>query len=101
MKATIAAIGAIAAALVSFGAVAQQDGAQTGGQAAPQQGQQRFEEVKQRVESRIQERISDLQSRLTCVQNAQDPDALRACFPQRAGSGGGRGGGNQGGPKLQ
>jgi hypothetical protein len=47
MKAIVAAIGALAAALVSFTAVAQQD-------------QPRFEEVKQRAEQRIQERIADL-----------------------------------------
>jgi uncharacterized protein YlxW (UPF0749 family) len=99
MKATITAVGAIAAALVSFAAVAQQDGAQTGEQAAPQQDEQRFEDVKQRTEQRIQDRIADLQSRLTCVQNAQDPEALRACFPQRAG--GIRSGGHRGGLKPQ
>jgi len=86
MRKTIATLGAIAAVLVSFAAVAQQ-------------GQARFEDVKQRAEQRIQERIADLQSRLTCVQNAQDPDALRACFPQRGG--GSRGGGYQGSPKPQ
>ena len=91
MKATVASIGAMASALISFAAVAQQGN-------APQE-QQRFEEVKQRAEQRIQERIADLQSRLTCVQNSQDSDALRACFPQRAGSGGGRGGRHQGGLK--
>lgn len=93
MKATITAIGAIAAALVSFAAVAQQG-------SAPQD-QQRFEEVKQRTEQRIQDRIADLQSRLTCVQNAQEPDALRACFPQRTGAAGSRGGRYQGGTKPQ
>ncbi|HXZ93682.1 MAG TPA: hypothetical protein VEG36_12465 [Burkholderiales bacterium] len=88
MKATIAMMGAVSAALVSFAAAAQQD-------------EPRFEEVKQRVEQRIQERIADLQSRLTCVQNAQDPDAMRGCFPQRAGSGAGRGSGHRGGLKPQ
>jgi len=99
MKATIAVIGTLAAALVPFAALAQQDGAQAGGQGAPQQDKQRFEEVKQRTEQRIQDRIADLQSRLTCVQNAQDPDALRACFPQRGA--GSRGGGYRSGPKPQ
>ena len=91
MKATTAAIGAVAGALISFSAAAQQG-------SAPQE-QQRFEEVKQRAEQRIQERIADLQSRLTCVQNAQDAEALRACFPRR--SGGSRGGRPGGGPQPQ
>jgi uncharacterized protein YlxW (UPF0749 family) len=99
MKATITTVSAMAAALVSFAAMAQQDGAQSGEQAAPQQDEQRFEEVKQRTEQRIQDRIADLQSRLTCVQNAQDPETLHACFPQRAG--GNRGGGHRGGLKPQ
>jgi len=86
MKATMAIVGALSAALIPFAAVAQQD-------------QPSFEEVKHRAEQRIQDRIADLQSRLTCVQNAQDPDALRACFPRR--SGGSRGGRPGGAPQPQ
>jgi len=87
MKAIVAA-GALAIGLVSFAALAQQE-------------QQRFEELKQRTERRVQERIADLQGRLTCVQNAQDPEALRACFPQRAAGRAGPGGPNGSGPKPQ
>jgi CHASE1-domain containing sensor protein len=93
MKATVIAMGMLASALVSFAAVAQQGSAQ--------QEQQRFDEVKQRTEQRIQDRIADLQGRLTCVQNAQDPEALRACFPKRAAGRAGPGGPNGGGPKPQ
>lgn len=93
MKATIMAISTIAAAILSFTVLAQQG--------SVQQEQQRFDEVKQRTEQRIQDRIAYLQGRLTCVQNAQDPEALRACFPKRSGARGGPGGPNTGGPKPQ
>jgi len=67
-------------------------GHNNGPQGQNQQGQnpQRFEEIKQKMIARIQERLS-------CVQNAQNPQALRACMPPRRGGGQGGQGGGQGG----
>lgn len=98
MKNKVLMFGAIAMVMLSVEAMAQQDNQQAGGQggqASQEQRQQRFEAVKQKITERIQERLS-------CVQNAQDPEALRACMPKRNGRGqrgpGGNGpGGNQGG----
>ena len=98
MKNKILMFSAIAMSMLSFEVMAQQqnqpDGSQ-GGQPNQQQRQERFEAMKQKITDRLQERLS-------CVQNAQDPDALRACMPKRNGRGqrgpGGNGpGGNQGG----
>ena len=50
--------------------------------------QQKFADVKQRIEQRIQDQITKMQGRLSCVQNAQDPQTLRSCLPKRRGRGG-------------
>ena len=49
---------------------------------------QRFAQTKQRLQERIQQRIDDLQKNKSCVDQAQDEAALRACFPRRQGRGG-------------
>lgn len=63
--------------------------------------QQDFATIQQRVEQRIRSRISQMQDRLTCVQNAQDRQSLRSCLPNRGrrrpGGGPGMGQGPAGG----
>lgn len=44
---------------------------------------QNFDQAKQRVEQRLQSVISKMQEHLSCVENAQDPQTLRACLPNR------------------
>ncbi len=98
MKNKVLMFSAIAMVMLSFEVMAQQDNQpedNQGGQPNQQQRQERFQAMKQKITDRIQERLS-------CVQNAQDPEALRACMPKRNGRGqggpGGNGpGGNQGG----
>jgi uncharacterized protein YdeI (BOF family) len=67
--------------LISSLAFAQQQG----GQAQSGQGQnrgQKFQEMKQRLLDRIDQRINTLQDAKSCVDQAQDPQALKACRPQ-------------------
>ena len=57
-------------------------------QQPPQGGQgqfdpQKFQERKTRVLEGIDRRIDTLQQAKSCVQQAQDPQALRACRPER------------------
>jgi hypothetical protein len=47
--------------------------------------QQDFDTIKQRIEQRIQDGIAKMQEKLSCVQNAQDPQTLRSCLPNRGG----------------
>ena len=109
MKNKILMCAAITMVMLSVEAMAQQDNQQEGGQGGQpnqQQRQERFEGVKQKIAERIQDRIGKMQERLSCVQNAQDPDALRACMPERngrgqRGPGGNITGGNQGGRSCQ
>lgn len=55
---------------------------QTPGEGGPGAGQN-LDQMKQRLEQRLQQAISKMQERLICVQNAQDPQTLRACMPKR------------------
>src|SRR5271170_698036 len=48
-----------------------------------QNQQQRFQDRKQRILDRIDRRINTLQDAKSCVEQAQDPQALKACRPQR------------------
>jgi TolA-binding protein len=64
----------------------QQGGQQNNAQQGGQQGE-RFNEMKQRMTQRIQEHINEMQQRLSCVQNASNGLALRACMPARGGEG--------------
>jgi len=77
-------IAAIAACLLAAGSswAQQPPSAQT-----PSADPQRFQQTKQRLQERIQQRIEGLQKSKTCVDQAQDEAALRACFPRRQGRG--------------
>lgn len=55
---------------------------QAAGESSPGGGQN-FDQIKQRLEQRMQQVISKMQERLSCIQNAQDPQTLRACMPKR------------------
>jgi hypothetical protein len=44
--------------------------------------QQRFQNRKQSILDRINRRINTLQDAKSCVEQAQDPQALKACRPQ-------------------
>jgi TolA-binding protein len=103
MKANVLIVAAAVITIISFGASAQQGGQPPSGGPGMQQGgqpyggqggqdQESFEQRKQKLVQRMQDRIADMQHRLSCVQQAQDADAVRECFPRR----GERGPGNQG-----
>ena len=86
----IAAISIIAMVMTSFGVMAQQTNQQQSGQGVQQnqqQTQEHFSDRKQKITQRIQDRINKMQEHLTCVQNAQDPKSLRACFPKKGAQG--------------
>src|SRR5208282_4794088 len=59
----------------------QQQGGQPGNQG--QNRQQRFQDMKQRMLDRIDRRINTLQDAKSCVEQAQNPQALKGCRPQR------------------
>jgi len=66
--------------LMSTAAFAQQEPNEPqGGQGRPQN----FQEAKQRMLDRIDQRLTTLQNARNCVAQAQDPQALRACRPER------------------
>ena len=90
-------ISTIAMAVASWGASAQQSTPQPGEAENQPQSQEHFKDQKQKIAQRIQERIGKMQERLSCVQSAQGPNALRACFPEREGRGQGRPGAGQAG----
>lgn len=68
------------AVLISSTAFAQQQNGSPGEQG--QNRQQKFQEIKQRMLDRIDQRINTLQDAKSCVEQAQDPQALKACRPQ-------------------
>ncbi|HUL40679.1 MAG TPA: hypothetical protein VLV32_02050 [Burkholderiales bacterium] len=60
--------------------------AQTQPPAAQQPNQaQNFQERKQHILERMDQRIAALQKARDCVSQAQDKDAVKACFPKREG----------------
>jgi hypothetical protein len=68
---------------------------------SPEQREQRFAEHKTKALERIGQHIAEMQKKQQCVQAADKPDALKACFPNRGkGRGFGHGGseGDEQGP---
>ena len=85
MKKTLLVVFAV---ILSAPVFAQQEqngaqGAQPGGQG---QNQQRFEERKQKILQRMNERLEKIQANINCVNQAQNPQALKACRPQGNGN---------------
>jgi hypothetical protein len=72
-------LAAIALALI-IPSIAWCQGAPGGGQAGD--GQQ-FQERKAEILKRISDRLAEIQQRQSCVQAANNPEALRACMPHR------------------
>lgn len=61
-----------------------------GGGPDPAVMQQKFEEKKAQISAKISERIAEMQKRKACVDGAANPEALRACMPERFGKHGGK-----------
>lgn len=80
MKSIIKMLGVVVMTMPSFGAIAQQFPRETGIQNG-QHYQPGFVDAKKKIAQRIQERIGKMEKRLGCVRNAQDTNALHACFP--------------------
>ncbi len=77
-KASIAFI--LISALVSLPAFAQQGAPSPS--APPKDDAQRFAQTKERLLKALDARIDRLQKSRSCVNDAKDADALRACRPQ-------------------
>lgn len=60
----------------------QEGGGQNEQQGDQGQNQQRFDERKQHILERMNQRLEKLQSAINCINQAQNPQALKACRPQ-------------------
>lgn len=73
--------------LSSSVAFAEQPAAPAGGPGAggpdPAAMQQNFQERKAQMSAKMSERIAEMQKRKACVDGAANPEALKACFPNR------------------
>ncbi len=84
MKKTLLVVFAV---ILSAPVFAQQQNGTQGGQPGEQgQNQQRFEESKQKILQRMNERLERIQANINCVNQAQNPQALKACRPQGNGN---------------
>lgn len=84
MKRIIVMMSIIVIMMPSLGARAQQPPQEKGSQDTQQnqpQNQAGFVDAKRKIAQRIHERIGKMQKRLSCVENAQNTNALHACFP--------------------
>ncbi len=70
----------LVAVFASHPAFAQQGAAP---QAKPQDDSQKFDQTKARLLKNLDQRIDRLQKLRSCVNDAKDSDALRACRPPR------------------
>ncbi len=74
------ALAAILVAAVSSLALAQQGAAPS---AKPQDDSQKFDQTKARLLKTLDQRVDRLQKLRSCVNDAKDAEALRACRPPR------------------